>query len=107
LINEIFWWSKKISVERLDPKRIQRTLRITHNFQKHLRKLRMASADREREKIESPQKSMKFASSRRARHNISNDVNILSNRVTDQKIFTVKVLVNLAQLVEMSQHLYY
>jgi hypothetical protein len=36
--------------ERRDPKRIQRRLRITQNSQKQLKKLRMASTDREREK---------------------------------------------------------
>jgi hypothetical protein len=106
LIDESFWWSKNISVGRRDPKRIQRRLRITQNSQKHLRKLRMASTDREREKIQSPQNSVKLASSRRARHKISNDVNDSSNRVTDQKIFMVKVLVNLAQSAGMSQHPY-
>ena len=35
-----------------DPKRIQRRLRIVQNSQKKLRKLRMASVDREREKIQ-------------------------------------------------------
>jgi hypothetical protein len=89
-----------------DPKRIQRRLRITQNSQKQLRKLRMASIDREREKIQSPQNSVKLASSRRARRKISNGVNDSSNRVTDQKIFTVKVLVNLAQSAGMSQHPY-
>jgi hypothetical protein len=63
LIDEIFWWSKNLSVGRHDPKRIQRRLRITQNSQKQLRKLRMASADREREKIQSPQNSVKVASS--------------------------------------------
>jgi hypothetical protein len=37
-------------VERRDPKRIQRRLRITQNSQKQLRNLRMALADKEREK---------------------------------------------------------
>jgi hypothetical protein len=89
-----------------DPKRIQRRLRITQNSQKQLRKLRMASTDREREKIQSPQNSVKLASSQRARRKISNDVNDSSNGVTDQKIFMVKVLVNLAQSAGMSQHPY-
>ena len=40
-----------IEVAKDDPKRIQRKLRITQNSQKHLRKLRMASVDRERAKI--------------------------------------------------------
>jgi hypothetical protein len=93
-------------VNRTDPKRIQRRLRITQNSQKQLRKLRMASTDREREKIQSLQSSVKLASSRRACHKISNDVNGSSNGVTDQKIFTVKVLVNLAQSAGMSQHPY-
>jgi hypothetical protein len=60
----------------------------------------MASIDREREKIQSPQNSVKLASSQRVRHNISNDV----NGVTDQNISAVKFLVNLAQSTEMSQH---
>jgi hypothetical protein len=63
----------------------------TQNSQKLLRKLIMASTDREREKIQSLQNSVKVASSQRAGHKISNDVNELSNKVTDQKIFTVKV----------------
>jgi hypothetical protein len=91
LIDESFWWSKNISVGRNDPKRSQRILRIAQNLQKKLRKLRMASVDREREKIQSPQKSVKVASSRRAHRKISNDVNDLLNRVTDRNIFTVKV----------------
>jgi hypothetical protein len=66
----------------------------------------MTLTDREKEKIQSPQKSVKLESSRRERHNISNGVNKSSNRVTDQKIFTVKVLVNLAQSTGMSQHQY-
>jgi hypothetical protein len=45
-----------------DPKRIQRRLRTTQNSQKQLNKLRMALADREREKIQSPQKSEKMES---------------------------------------------
>jgi hypothetical protein len=106
LIDEIFWWSKKLSMGRHDPKRIQRRLRITQNSQKQLKKLRMASTDREREKIQSPQNSVKLALSRRACHKLSNDVNGSSNGVTDQKIFAVKVLVNLAQSAGMSQHPY-
>jgi hypothetical protein len=96
LIDESFWWSKKLSVGRHDPKRIQRSLRITQNSQKHLRKLIMASTYTEREKIQSPKNSVKLASSQSACHKISNDVNVSSNRVMDQKIFTIKVLVNLA-----------
>jgi hypothetical protein len=57
---------------------------MTQNSQKYLRKLRMASTDGEREKIQSPQNSAKLASSRRACHKISNDVNGSSNGVTDQ-----------------------
>jgi hypothetical protein len=64
----------------------------------------MASTGGEKEKIQSPQNSTKLASSRRACHKISNDVNGSSNRVTDRKIFAVKVLVNLAQSAGMSQH---
>jgi hypothetical protein len=41
---------KKIMNTSCDPKRIQRRLRTTKNLQKKLRKLRMASTDREREK---------------------------------------------------------
>jgi hypothetical protein len=63
LIDEIFWWSKKLSVGRHDPKRIQRRLRTTHNLQKKLGKLKMASKDKEREKIQGPQNSVKVASS--------------------------------------------
>jgi len=37
-----------------DPKRIQRRLRTTQNSQRQLRMLRMASADREREKFKVP-----------------------------------------------------
>jgi hypothetical protein len=61
LIDERFWWSKKLSVGRRDPKRIQRRLRITQNSQRQLRMLRMAPADREREKIQSSQNSVKMA----------------------------------------------
>jgi hypothetical protein len=56
LIDERFWWSQNLLVERRDPKRIQRRIRTTHNSQKKLRKLIMASTDREREKIQSPKK---------------------------------------------------
>jgi hypothetical protein len=63
----------------------------------------MASVDREREKIQSPQNSVKLASSQRACCKISNDVNGSSNEVTDQNIFVV----NLAQSTGMSQHMYY
>jgi hypothetical protein len=66
----------------------------------------MASADREREKIQSLQNLVKLTSSRRVCRNISNGVNGSSNGVTDRKIFAVKVLVNLAQSAGMSQHLY-
>jgi hypothetical protein len=45
---------------------------------------------------------VKLASSRRARHKLSNGVNDLSNRVTDQNIFVVNVLVNLAQSTGIS-----
>ena len=87
---------KKIMNTSCDPKRIQRRLRTTKNLQKKLRKLRMASTDREREKIKSPQNSMKLTSSRRACHDISNDIKISSNGIMDQKISAVKFLVNLA-----------
>jgi hypothetical protein len=62
LIDERFWWSKNISMGRHDPKRIQRRLRTTQNSQKKLRKLKMASTDREREKIQSLQNSVKLES---------------------------------------------
>jgi hypothetical protein len=105
VMEEIFQgWKIKLLIS--DPKRIQRRLRITQNLQKQLRKLRMALVDKERENIQIHQNSVKLASSQRARRKISNDVNNSSNRVTDQKIFTVKGLVNLAQLAGMSQHPY-
>jgi hypothetical protein len=63
LIDERFWWSKNLSVGRRDPKGIQRKLRITQSSQNHLRKLKMASTNREREKNQSPQNSVKLASS--------------------------------------------
>jgi len=63
LIDEIFWLSKNISMGRSDPKMIQRRLRITQNWKNHLRKLKMALADREREIIQSLQNSVKLASS--------------------------------------------
>jgi hypothetical protein len=87
-------------------KRIQISLRITQHSQKHLKKLKMDSTNREREKIQSNQNLVKLASSRRARCKICNDVNESSNRVTDRKIFAVNFLVNLAQSGGMSQHLY-
>jgi hypothetical protein len=46
----------------VDPKRIYRRLRTTQNLQKQLRKIRVASADRERGEIQNPQNSMKVAS---------------------------------------------
>jgi hypothetical protein len=46
---------------KADPKRIQRRLRTTQNSQRQLRMLRMASTDREREKIQSSQNSVKMA----------------------------------------------
>jgi hypothetical protein len=48
-------------VERYDPKRIHRRLRTTQNAQRQPRTLKMASTDREREKIQSSQKSIKMA----------------------------------------------
>jgi hypothetical protein len=45
----------------VDPKRIQRRLRITQNSLRQLRTLRMASADKEREKIQSSQNLVKMA----------------------------------------------
>ena len=83
MINEIFWWSKNLSVGMSDPKRIQKRLRITQNLQKQLKKLTMASTNREREKIQSPQNLVKVASSQRACHKISNGVNDSPNGVTD------------------------
>jgi hypothetical protein len=67
----------------------------------------MASADREREKIQSPQNSVKLASSQRVRRNIYNGVNGSSNGVMNQNIFTVKLLVKISQSTGMSQHPYY
>jgi hypothetical protein len=60
-------------------------------LQKKLRKLRMASTDREREKEWSPQNSMKVASSQSECCNISNDANGSSNGIMDRNIFVVKV----------------
>jgi hypothetical protein len=51
----------------------------------------MASVDTKREKFQSPQNSVKVASSRREHRKISNGSNGLSNKVMNQKIFTVKV----------------
>jgi hypothetical protein len=96
-----FIWSKRV-IRLFDLKRIQRRLRITRNSQKQLRKLKMASADKERAKTQSLQSSMKSVSSQRVSRKLSNGVNDSSNGVTDQKIFTVKVLVNLAQSARMS-----
>jgi hypothetical protein len=73
-----------------DPKRIQRRLRTTQNSQKKLMNLKMASEDREREKIQSPQNSMKMELSQSTRCKISNSINNSSNIVTDRKIFMVK-----------------
>jgi hypothetical protein len=67
----------------------------------------MALADREREKIQSPQNSLKLESSQISRHNISNGINGSSNRLADQKIFAVKVLVNLSQLAGMIHLIYF
>jgi hypothetical protein len=61
LTDERFWWSKKLSMGRRDPKRIQRRQRTTQNSQRQLRLLRMASTDKEREKIQSFQNSVKIA----------------------------------------------
>jgi hypothetical protein len=57
----------------------------------------MASADREREKIQSPQNSVKVASSRRARHKISNGINELIKQSYGSKDIHGQSLVNLAQ----------
>jgi hypothetical protein len=57
----------------------------------------MASADRERENIQSPQNLVKLVSLQITHHKLSNDINDSSNGFTDQMIFTVKVLVNLAE----------
>jgi hypothetical protein len=59
LIDEIFLWSKNLSVGRRDPKRIQRSLRTTQNSQRQLRTLKMAPTEREREKIQSSKNSVK------------------------------------------------
>jgi hypothetical protein len=40
LIDERFWWSKKLSVGSRDPKRIQRRKRTTQNSQRQLKMLR-------------------------------------------------------------------
>jgi hypothetical protein len=61
LIDERFWWSKTISVERRDPKRIQRRKRTTQNAQKQLRMLRMDLANNKREKLQISQNSVKMA----------------------------------------------
>jgi hypothetical protein len=61
LIDEIFWWSKNLLVGIPDPKRIQRRLRITQNSQRQLIMLIMAPTDKEREKIQSSQNSVKMA----------------------------------------------
>jgi predicted DNA binding CopG/RHH family protein len=63
LNDEIFWWSKKISMGSCDPKRIQRRLRTSHNSQKQLMNIRMASTDIERGKIKISKNSMKMTSS--------------------------------------------
>jgi hypothetical protein len=47
-------------VGRGDPKRIQRRIRITQDSQRQLRTVRMASTDREREKNQISQNSMKI-----------------------------------------------
>jgi hypothetical protein len=75
----------------IDPKRIHRKLNASQNSQKQLRKIIMASADREREKIQNSQNSVKIASSRRVCRKLSNSANGLSNKVMDRKIFMVKV----------------
>jgi hypothetical protein len=56
-----------------------------------LKMLRMASADREKEKLQSSQNLVKITLSRRARHNISNEANNSSNKVTYLNIFVVKI----------------
>jgi hypothetical protein len=43
----------------IDPKRIQRRLRINHNSHRQLRTLKMAPIDREMEKIQSSKNSVK------------------------------------------------
>jgi hypothetical protein len=55
-----FGGPKNLSVGRRDPKRIQIRLRTTQNSQRQLRTLKMASTDREREKIQSSKNSMKM-----------------------------------------------
>jgi hypothetical protein len=52
---------RNVGLLKFDPKRIQRRLRITQNSQRQLRMLRMAPTDREREKIQSSQNSVKMA----------------------------------------------
>jgi hypothetical protein len=60
LIDERFWWSKRLSVGRCDPKRIQRRIRTTQNSQKQLRMLRMAPTDKEMEKNQNSKNSMEM-----------------------------------------------
>jgi hypothetical protein len=59
---------------------------MTQNSQKFLKNLKIASIGGEKEKIQSPQNSIKLTSSRRELRKISNDVNDTSNRVTNRKI---------------------
>jgi hypothetical protein len=66
-----------------DSKRIQRRLRTTKNLQRQLRMLRMASKDREREKIQCSQNSVKMELSRRENHKFFNGKNDSSNKITD------------------------
>jgi hypothetical protein len=47
-------------VGRHDPKMIYRRLRITQKSQRQLRMLKMASTNKEKEKIQSSQNSMKM-----------------------------------------------
>jgi hypothetical protein len=67
-------------VGRRDPKSIHRRIITTQNAQRQLEMLGMASADRERVKIQSSQNSVKMTWLRRARLKISNGANVLSNR---------------------------
>ena len=57
---EYFGGPKISQWEGVIEKGFQRRIRITQNSERQLRTLIMASADREREKIQSSQKSMKM-----------------------------------------------
>jgi hypothetical protein len=89
-----------MSVIQKDLGNISKVLEVSREAQNGLDK-------RERKKIQSPQISKKLTPSRRACRKLSNGVNGSSNGGTNQKIFTVKVLVKLAQSAGVGQHIYY